>query len=161
MPSLDPLQSSISLLSFAPWMFKDEHCCSSLISSWGTPELPTGILVATAEIMVVMATGIPPMLLSQGQVSLQMSEELMAQWDSAPLGEKCEPQSGSECYCVSTSGSETDLLFIPLLLYFSSRLVSARENVSWTDSSCTVWIIIGWTCDAQTQVVTPCPVTES
>lgn len=30
------------------------------------------------------------MLLSEGQLGFQMSEELMSQWDSAPLGKICE-----------------------------------------------------------------------
>ncbi len=73
-PNPDPLQSCTSycFFSFALWMFKESTIASPLISSQGTPAFPTGALVATAEIIVGMATGIPPMLLSEGQVSCQL-----------------------------------------------------------------------------------------
>lgn len=60
------------------------------------------------------------MLLSEGHVSLQMSEELMAQWDSAPFGKKVSRHSVVWVCCgVSTSFSETNFHFVGFL-YFPS-----------------------------------------
>lgn len=79
----------------------------------------------------------PLMLLSEGKVGFQMSEELMLQWDSAPLGEKSE-QTFS-CLSLFTAG----VFYWNVCCFFMSwefaffLHVDFIVIVSWVDSG---WI---------------------